>query len=198
MASSPENSNLLTEFEQAYEEAVATLTQEDTLYDRQHETLQYEYETKITKLTELARKLETFFSQKRFLMYSHKPEVILREDSVELKQEILKKDELIKRHYEKLAQWQALLSDMQGAPPNTSPSTAGSAQGPPPEQTMRPMQPGAPLQPGIGAPQGGFVPGNNYRNNLHQGAPGMMQGPLAYLEKTASSIGSTPPYGGNR
>ena len=36
----------------------------------------------------LARQVETFFLQKRLLIHNHKPEMILREDSLELKQEL--------------------------------------------------------------------------------------------------------------
>jgi hypothetical protein len=41
-----------------------------------------------TRFTDLARQLETFFLQKRFLLYAHKPELILKEDSVELRAEL--------------------------------------------------------------------------------------------------------------
>ena len=61
------------------------------------------------KFMDLARQLETYFNQKRQLIHAHKPELILKEDSLELRQEIAKKDELIKKHYDKLNTWQALL-----------------------------------------------------------------------------------------
>ena len=44
----------------------------------------------------LARHLETFFLQKRLLIHSHRPECILREESNELRQELVRKDELIR------------------------------------------------------------------------------------------------------
>merc|ERR1712098_400565 len=97
--------------------------------------------------------------------------------------------------------------------PNTS-AAAGPEQ---PQQMQQQQQlpphantvvrPGAPLQPGVGAPQGGFMPGNNYRMvNPNRGGgmpphhPPIGAGsPLAYLEKTASSIGANQsPYGPNR
>ena len=65
MASGGENSNLLAEFEEAFKETMSTLTQEDSMFDRSTETLQHELEGKVLKFTELARQLETFFSQKR-------------------------------------------------------------------------------------------------------------------------------------
>jgi len=226
----PEESNLLTEFEFAYEEAVGTLIREDNVFDRSPETLQEELETKILKMSEVARKLETFFCQKRLLLHSHEPEYNLSDENQELKREILRKDELIRRHSDKLSQWQAMLSGQvqAGNAPGNAPPTAAPPQAPNPSlQSGPPMggeqatphqqpqvgvRPGAPLQPGIGAPQGGFVPGNNYRminpanRGMHPGAHpphmGAQMGagsPLAYLEKTASSIGAnSSPYGPNR
>ena len=66
MASGSENANLLAEFEEAFKESMSTLTQEDSMFDRSPETLQHELEGKVLRFTELARQLETFFSQKRY------------------------------------------------------------------------------------------------------------------------------------
>ena len=66
----------------------------------------------------ILRNLETFFLSKRFLIYNHKPEYILREvmsslppvqqshfqDTAELRSELVRKDELIRKHYDKLGQ----------------------------------------------------------------------------------------------
>lgn len=193
MASGSENSNLLAEFEEAFKETMSTLTQEDTMFDRSPETLQHELENKVLRFTELARQLETFFSQKRFLLYSHKPEMILKEDSDEMKRELLRKDELIKKHYEKLGDWQSLLQDMQGS--STSASNSGSSSGSTTASATTIVGPtgrvsGGPVgvTPGMNIPApsdgpggqpAGFVPGNNYRTNI----PGSsMQTPLAYLD----------------
>ena len=51
--------------------------------------------------------------------------MILKEDSDEMKRELLRKDELIKKHYEKLGDWQSLLQDMQASSTNSS-SSGGS------------------------------------------------------------------------
>ena len=100
-----------------------------------------------TRFTDLARQIETFFIQKRFLVYAHKPELILREDSSELRAELQRKDELIRRHYEKMAHWQALLQDMK------------EQQQPPQPQNAPGLQPGAKMQPGSPLPpQPGQVP----------------------------------------
>lgn len=58
--------------------------------------------------------MEAFFLQKRFLLSALKPEVVIKEDIIDLKTELTRKDELIKRHYEKIAVWQNLLADLQG------------------------------------------------------------------------------------
>ena len=196
------SSNLMSDFEAAYAEILSTLTSEDLLHEKSAETLKLE-EEKVGKFIDLARDLETFFMQKRQLIHAHKPELILKEETSELKQELLKKDELIRRHFDKLAQWQELLKDeMQ----NTNQQQQQQQQHQPMQQQPHQQQPaphqppmnyrmsaGAPMQPGIGAPQGGFVPGNNYRgipppqHRMH----GMMpsQDPLSYLEKTTSNAG---------
>ena len=129
----------------------------------------------------------------RFLLYSHKPEMILKEDSDEMKRELLRKDELIKKHYEKLGDWQSLLQDMQASSTNSTSSggsnsstltPAASAGGPTSRPSAGPMgvTPGMHIptpKDGQGGQPAGFVPGNNYRTNL----PGSsMQTPLAYLD----------------
>ena len=106
-----------------------------------------------------------------------------------MKRELLRKDELIKKHYEKLGDWQALLQDMQGS--NTSASNSGSTAATAntivgttgrvsggPGGVSPGMNIPAPSD-GPGGQPAGFVPGNNYRTNI----PGSsMQTPLAYLD----------------
>ena len=129
----------------------------------------------------------------RFLLYSHKPEMILKEDSDEMKRELLRKDELIKKHYEKLGDWQSLLQDMQGS--STSTLTSGSSSGSTTASattivgtTGRISGGAVGVTPGMNIPAprdgpggqpAGFVPGNNYRTNM---AGSSMQTPLAYLD----------------
>jgi hypothetical protein len=119
--------------------------------------------------------------------------MILKEDSDEMKRELLRKDELIKKHYEKLGDWQSLLQDMQGS--STSASNSGSSSGSTTASATTIVGPtgrvsGGPVgvTPGMNIPApsdgpggqpAGFVPGNNYRTNI----PGSsMQTPLAYLD----------------
>ena len=55
--------------------------------------------------------------------------MVLKEDSDEMKRELIRKDELIKRHYEKLGDWQALLQDMQGGSTSGSLSSTSTPSG---------------------------------------------------------------------
>ena len=120
--------------------------------------------------------------------------MILKEDSDEMKRELLRKDELIKKHYEKLGDWQALLQDMQGASSTNLSSTGNTNSvntGNTSSITGSATRVGGGIvgvTPGMSIPNqnensggqpSGFVPGNNYRTNL----PGSsMQTPLAYLD----------------
>lgn len=57
--------------------------------------------------------MEAFFLQKRFLLSALKPELLVKEDNDGLKSELARKDELLKKHYDKIAVWQNLLADLQ-------------------------------------------------------------------------------------
>ncbi len=169
-----------------------------------------EEEGKILHFMNLARRLENFFLERRVLLHSHKPELVLKDDTMELKKELQAKDELLRRHFDKLSQWQALLQDMQAGGGGGGGAGAGAAAGAGQQQQhaqqhpgaggMRPGPPGAApgpgtlMQPGAGAPQGGFVPGNSYRMPVSAGPRGMMMmgaghDPLSYLEKSTGNVG---------
>ena len=199
---SGENGNLVQEFEEAFQKSVSALTEEDDLNEKDQESVQKNIEEKVSQFTDLARQLETFFLQKRFMIYNHKPEMILKEDTGELKSELVRKDELIRKHYEKLGQWQTMLADVQVQSSSSQP-TSNRPVGTPPQGQERPQGVlGGPALPGPGGqtPHGGFVPGNNYSR-----MPGQqhsmygqqnLQGPLAYLERTTSNIGGPGGIGG--
>lgn len=57
--------------------------------------------------------MEVFFLQKRFLISALKPEMLLKDENQELRHEISRKDNLINKHYNRLEEWKALLSDQQ-------------------------------------------------------------------------------------
>jgi mediator of RNA polymerase II transcription subunit 28 len=187
--------NLLTEFEKAYAETMATLTQEDTMHERSADTLRVELESKITRFTDLARQMETFFLQKQFLLYAHKPELHLKDDSNDLKQEILRKDELIRKHNERLGTWLKMLQDVQQQSSSVGASVAStspSSTAPTSPMTGNP-RPLANKGPSGGPARIASFPASPYtRMGAVPGSPGqipMSAGPLASLEKTTTSIG---------
>ena len=100
-------------------------------------------EQTIQKFLDVAKQTECLFLQKRLQLSIIKPEQFIKEvgefivygnkkqggpcnfyksvhficqDASELKQELIRKDELIQKHYEKLAQWQAILNRSQANP----------------------------------------------------------------------------------
>lgn len=191
--------NLLSQFEKAYAETMATLAQEDTMYDKSPETVKAELEAKITKFTDLARQMETFFLQKQFLLYAHKPELHLKDESTELRQEITRKDELIKKHNERLSHWLKMLQDLQqqqrsAVGPSVatlatpSPSTAPSTPGSVPSSTG-PKLPSNQGFPSPGGPPSGRVPGSPAGPSATMSGAG----PLQFLEKTTTNIGNSGP-----
>ncbi|XP_046975245.1 probable lysine-specific demethylase 4B [Vanessa cardui] len=73
-----------------------------------------EVKVEVERFIDLARQMEAFFLQKRFLLSAMKPELLVKEDNNELKCELQRKEELLRRHYDKISQWQNLLADLQG------------------------------------------------------------------------------------
>lgn len=49
------------------------------------------------KFVDLARQMEAFFIQKRFLLSAMKPELVLKEENFDLRYEMSRKDDLIRR-----------------------------------------------------------------------------------------------------
>lgn len=191
--------------------------------------------------------MEAFFLQKRFLLSSLKPDLLLKEENFDLKQEIARKDDLIRKHYDKIETWKSLLSDQNQQNYNKLPAPGGmqlndirNIGGPIPPGAILPPQPGqmmnvnqmsspihhmtnqqqqqqmmqaqhiqmSPQLPGgnpqqqqqqqmfisqNSGPSGNMVgvgprsgPGNPLGFNNQGG--NVLQGPLAYLEKTTSNI----------
>ena len=156
------------------------------------------------KFIDLARQMETFFLQKRFLLSSSKPELLLKEENVDLRHEIARKEELIKKHLAKIAKWKEYIADQPAAAPRQEPHAVPPQPGlsespvplmpgqrrPPPQHIMQQQQMAQGNNPGMFMPRPGFP---------HQGPMGgpVMQGPmggnpLAFLEKTTNNIDMGP------
>ncbi|KAF5301518.1 hypothetical protein FQR65_LT08821 [Abscondita terminalis] len=206
--------NLVDEFEEAFQHCLNVLTKEEAVGSTDKDDIKTEVEQTTLRFIDLARQMEAFFLQKRFLLSALKPEMVVKEDINELRLELTRKEELLKRHYEKIAVWQNLLADLQGYA--KSPAQSTSSQGiinngnsvPPspiasipgnqtPNQMMVPpgmTGTGVGVGPGMMSPQQAM-----FMQQQGMGGPrtpfpqqgGLLQGPLAYLEKTTSNIGMT-------
>lgn len=163
-----------------------------------------EVEQTTMKFIDLARQMETFFLQKRFLLSSSKPELLLKEENVDLRHEITRKDDLIKKHLQKIGKWKEYLADISAVPqrppmpqgaliPNPGSIPPVRIESPPPllagyrhhgpqamPQMMQP-NPGMPMVPQGMGPRPGFPPQGPMGGN-----------PLAFLEKTTNNIDMGP------
>ncbi|XP_057330155.1 mediator of RNA polymerase II transcription subunit 28 [Microplitis mediator] len=136
------NGNLIDEFEESLQQCMNILTKEEGLSNNSigsslavdKEEAKAEVEQVVSRFIDLARQTEAFFLQKRFLLSALKPELLVKEDITELRQELARKDELIKRHYDKIATWQHLLADLQGwdksLAQGSAPNGLANGQGP--------------------------------------------------------------------
>lgn len=118
------NGNLVDEFEEAFQQCLSILTKDEGLGSNgigvsggltvDKEEARSEVEQVTLRFIDLARQMEAFFLQKRFLLSALKPELVVKEDINDLRLELARKEDLIKRHYDKIAIWQNLLADLQG------------------------------------------------------------------------------------
>lgn len=144
------NGNLVDEFEEAFQSCLYVLTKEEVQPTMEKDEIRVELDHTILRFIDLARQMEAFFLQKRFLLSALKPELIVKEDINELRLELVRKEELIKRHYEKIAVWQNLLADLQGwaKSPAQGPAPSGLPNGTAGPQPSAPST-GAPPQPSM-------------------------------------------------
>lgn len=116
-----------------------------TKQDRQpydDDVIKLEVEQTTMNFINLARQIEVFFLQKRFLLSTLKPELLLIEENYDLKHELQRKEELIKKHYDKIEYWKKILSDQPAKP--TMPANV-----PPPVGAIPPVGPSGQLNPNM-------------------------------------------------
>lgn len=162
--------------------------------------IKLEVEQTTLKFIDLARQMETFFLQKRLMLSSSKPELLLKEENVDLRHEITRKDELIKKHLQKIGKWKEYLADVTTGPRPTLPPGAhpppqvGLSDTPPPmmgvqrippQQMMQQQQMMNPNNPGMFMPRPGFSPQGPMGPAMQNMGGG---NPLAFLEKTTNNI----------
>lgn len=102
----------------SYQACVHSLTKQEASTGIDKNEIGLEVEQTTSKFIDLARQMESFFIQKRFLLSALKPELMLKEENLDLRYEINRKDELIKKHYERIELWKNMLSDQQQPPPH--------------------------------------------------------------------------------
>ncbi|KAL6446423.1 hypothetical protein ACFW04_001180 [Cataglyphis niger] len=148
------NGNLVDEFEEAFQQCLSMLIKDEGLVSNgtgasggltvDKDEGRAEMEQATMRFIDLARQMEAFFLQKRFLLSALKPEMVVKEDIQELRMELARKEELIKRHNEKIVVWQNMLSDLQGW-------AQSPAQGPAPNGLPSGNQSGQNQQAGSGS-----------------------------------------------
>jgi mediator of RNA polymerase II transcription subunit 28 len=77
--------------------------------------IRVDVEQGIQGVIESARSMESYFLKKRLEIAAQKPELLIKDDANELRLELIRKDELLKKNYEKISHWQSILSDVQAA-----------------------------------------------------------------------------------
>jgi mediator of RNA polymerase II transcription subunit 28 len=129
------SSNLIDKFEISFMDCIQSLTKEESPSGVDKDEVKVEVENTIANFIDLARQMECFFLQKRFQLSVLKPELLLKEENIDLRHEIARKDELLKKHTTKIANWKEfLLSD-------SSPPTAGILPNQPPPGAVGPVPP---------------------------------------------------------
>nr|CAD7575986.1 unnamed protein product [Timema californicum] len=70
------NGNLVDEFEEAFQSCLNVLTKEEALSTMEKDEIRVEVDHTILRFIDLARQMEAFFLQKRFLLSALKPEAL--------------------------------------------------------------------------------------------------------------------------
>lgn len=112
-SSSNENGNLMDEFEESFQSCLLTLTKREPNTGTNKEEIELEVQKTTNKFIDVARQMEAFFLQKRFLVSTLKPDMLIKDENQELRIEISRKDTLLNKHYSRLEDWKNFLSDIQ-------------------------------------------------------------------------------------
>lgn len=145
------NVNLVDDLEEAFQGCIHALTKDEAGFDDDScaASVRQEVEQTTTKFIDLARQIEVFFLQKRFIVLNTSPELLLKEENSELRHEIQRKDDLLRKHFEKLDAWRQLLHAQDQQTPQRPGVGPGGVVGP--QGVGGPS--GMPV--GVGGPGGG-------------------------------------------
>lgn len=112
-STSNDNSNLMDEFEEAFQSCLLSLTKQEPNTGTNKEEIELEVQKTTNRFIDVARQMEAFFLQKRFLVSTLKPDMLIKDENQDLRIEIQRKETLLNKHYNRLEEWKACLSDIQ-------------------------------------------------------------------------------------
>ncbi|XP_068157689.1 mediator of RNA polymerase II transcription subunit 28 isoform X1 [Drosophila tropicalis] len=146
--------NLMDDFEEAFQTCLLALTKQEPNSGTNKEEIDLEVQKSTNRFIDVARRMEAFFLQKRFLVSTLKPHMLIKDENQDLHHEIQRKDALLQKHYNRLEEWKACLSDIQqGGHSRPSPSIMQIPGGP-----IMPQGGPRPGMMGPGMPPGGMSP----------------------------------------
>ena len=134
---------------------LSSLTNPSNTHIHDSEEVKTSVEQTILKFLDIGRQIECFFLQKRLLLSVQKPELLLSEDCIELRNEIARKDQILNKYYEKLQIWQSMVNE-------TVANSDGHHLQKQPIVGAQPTQ--MPGQPPVGPPQPGMNPQLRHSN----------------------------------
>ncbi|KAM9314284.1 mediator of RNA polymerase II transcription subunit 28 [Pholidichthys leucotaenia] len=108
----PGNNTLVDELEASFEACFASLVSQDYVNGTDQEEIRTGVDQCIQKFLDVARQTECFFLQKRLQLSVQKPEQVVKEDVLELRNELQRKEMLVQKHLTKLHHWQQVLEDV--------------------------------------------------------------------------------------
>lgn len=177
--SSNVNGNLMDEFEEAFQNCLLSLTKLEANTGTNKEEVELEVQKTTNRFIDVARQMEAFFLQKRFLVSTLKPDQLIKDENQDLRIEISRKEALLNKHYSRLEEWKACLSDIQQNPAMLNrpvgglPAGLGEAGG----SMVGPSGSAGPMGVGAMAAMGG--PGG--RAGLMPNMPGASMGPMSQM-----------------
>lgn len=115
-SSSNVNGNLMDEFEEAFQNCLLSLTKLEANTGTNKEEVELEVQKTTNRFIDVARQMEAFFLQKRFLVSTLKPDQLIKDENQDLRIEIQRKEALLNKHYSRLEEWKGCLSDIQQNP----------------------------------------------------------------------------------
>lgn len=110
------NGNLMDEFEEAFQNCLLSLTKLEANTGTNKEEVELEVQKTTNRFIDVARQMEAFFLQKRFLVSTLKPDQLIKDENQDLRIEISRKEALLNKHYSRLEEWKSCLSDIQQNP----------------------------------------------------------------------------------